>query len=630
MRPHLVSWLEAVLPGSVASALAPTWFTCVGLAGIVTLFVMLSVARRHRLDPAIVASSVLWCYVAAVAAGIVVPMALDLAEQLFTTGRIHVRWAGMTSFWGYLAGVVAVAAVCRAHHLPLARFGDLAAAPLGLALVLARLGCFVAGCDFGKVTRVPWAVRFPSGSPAWQAHVGAGLVPADRAESLPVHPTQLYEAALGVLIIAVAWWATRRRWAREAHGRVFLVTAAVYAIGRIVIEDFRGDTGRGIYLGLASGQIFSLLVLATIAIGLTLRRVRLATAVATATLVLALTAPDTAHAQPQPQAPSASRRPAPSPQPAPASQPAPAPQPASSAPAPPRPGQPSQPSQPGQPGQSGQPGQPSHPSQPGQSGQPSHPFGPPPQPPAAAPAPPAQPMQPAQPTPYDTPGPATQPSVESSGAFVIHVGGLLGLATPINRRPDQVAMLGGPSLSIGLALRRATLWLDLDSFANTDASHGTALLSGSMMTEVANHLQIGGRIGLGATLVNFKDPAFRDVAGTTVRIDALAEYALGRSWAVWLRPLSFDILSAAALGGPIATWQTRLGIGYRFPIGHRAAPAAQPAAAPAPYPPPQPGAAPQPQPGTAPTPQPAPYQQQPGASPPPQPAPYPPPTTRSR
>jgi hypothetical protein len=245
-------------------------------------------------------------------------------------------------------------------------------------------------------------------------------------------------------------------------------------------------------------------------------------------------------------------------------------------------------------------------------------------------------MQPAQPTPYDTPGPAAQPSAESVGAAVIHIGALLGLATPINRRPDQVAMLGGPSLSIGLALRRATLWLDLDSFANTDASHGTALLSGSMMTEVANHLQSGGRIGFGATLVNFKDPAFRDVAGTTVRIDALAEYALGRSWAVWLRPLSFDLLSAAALGGPITTWQTRIGVGYRFPVGHRAAPAAPPAAAPmspgtsppAPYPPPQPGAYPPPQPGA--------YPQQPGTSPPPQPVPYPapapysPPPTRSR
>jgi len=43
MRPHVVHWLEAVFPGGVASALAPTWFTCVGLAGVVALFAMLAI-----------------------------------------------------------------------------------------------------------------------------------------------------------------------------------------------------------------------------------------------------------------------------------------------------------------------------------------------------------------------------------------------------------------------------------------------------------------------------------------------------------------------------------------------------------------------------------------------------------
>ena len=59
MRPHVVSWLESFLPGNVAALVAPTWFTCVGLAGVVTLFLMLVIARRHRIDPGVVASIVL-------------------------------------------------------------------------------------------------------------------------------------------------------------------------------------------------------------------------------------------------------------------------------------------------------------------------------------------------------------------------------------------------------------------------------------------------------------------------------------------------------------------------------------------------------------------------------------------
>src|ERR1043166_8268844 len=268
MRPIVGHWLDAFLPGGFAAALAPTWFTCVGLAGVATLLVMRAIARRHRIEPGAIAGIVLWCYVAAVTAGIVVPAAIDAAEQVLTTGHAHLRWAGMTSFWGYLAGGCAVAVVCRAHSVPLRRFADLTAAPLGLALMLARPGCFLAGCDYGKVSSLPWAMRFPAYSPAWHDHVSAGLVPAERAESLPVHPTQLYEAALGLAIAIVALLVSRSRWARRSDGRVFLLAAAMYAIGRLTVEDLRGDTGRGIYLGLSSGQIFSWLLLVAIAAGL--------------------------------------------------------------------------------------------------------------------------------------------------------------------------------------------------------------------------------------------------------------------------------------------------------------------------------------------------------------------------
>ena len=552
MRPHVVHWLDGLVPGSVASALAPTWFTCVGLAGVIALLAMLAIARRHRIDPGAVASVVLWCYVAAVAAGIAIPSAIDAAEQLLTTGRAQIRWAGMTSFWGYLAGGCAVAAVCRAHRVPVRRFADLAAAPLGVALMLARLGCFLAGCDYGKVSSLPWAVRFPAHSPAWQDHVAAGLVSADRPGSLPVHPTQLYEAALGLAIAALALVVGRRRRqhteARDdgrGDGRVFVLAAAVYAIGRIAIEDLRGDAGRGIYLGLSSGQIFSLLLLAVLAAGHRLRRIRptAATATATATaaglaLGLALTAPD-ARAQ---------------------SAPAPASRTGTGSPATPPAASP-----------------------------PDPPFGP------QLPPPQQQPQQPPAPlyAPSGPPAPpaprgkasvsAGPPAPGSAGGASISAGALVGAAAAFNRRRDQIGSLTGASISIGFAVgatsRQLGVWVDLDSFANRDATHGTALLSAGALFEIGSHLWIGGRVGIGATLVNFHDPAFRDVAGITGRAEALVDYHLGESWVLSLRPLALDVLSAADLGGPIATWQARIGLAYHFGVGHRAAPAAAAAAA---------------------------------------------------
>jgi len=275
VRPLVVHWLARFMSPDAANLLAPTWFMCVGIAGLVSLGVMLVLARRRGIESGIVASAMLWGYIAAVTAGIVIPMTIEAIEHLFATGHLQFRWAGMTSFWGYLAGAAAVAAVCKAERVPLARMADLVALPIGVALVFARLGCFMAGCDYGKVSALPWAVRFPAGSPAWRDQIHAGLIPAGRLESLPVQPTQLYEAMLGIVIVVVAWLVARRS---RTEGRAFLAAAATYAIGRLLIECVRGDVGRGIYGGLSSGQIFSLLVLLAIAARFVLNRRVLTTA----------------------------------------------------------------------------------------------------------------------------------------------------------------------------------------------------------------------------------------------------------------------------------------------------------------------------------------------------------------
>ena len=494
MRPHVVDWLAHWIPGSVAAAIAPSWFTCVGLAGLLGLLVMVARARRGG-DDGVVASAVLWCYVAAVVAGIAMPMAIDAVEHLVGTGQLRVRWSGMTSFWGYLAGFAAVALICRRHALPLARFGDLAAIPMGLALVLARTGCFLGGCDYGKITSVPWAVRFPSGSPAWRDHVKAGLLPPERLESLAVHPTQLYEAVIGLVIIAVALVISRRRWARAREGRVFLAAAATYAVGRIVVEIFRGDLGRGIYAGLSSGQLFSICVLLAITIAGFLDRRRVLAVITISFVAVALGASRPATAQPAP--------------------------PASAPPAPPG------------------------------LAQPTDPYAPPPPPAAAGPEQP----------------PASAPRTTTKPPLRLELGVLGAFAMPVDRRADQVSSLGGLSLSAGILRNQRGAWLDLDSLGNRDASHGTILLSGGVLARLhGSKLSLGGRAGIGATLVNFDEPAFRDAGGAALRFEALAEYALSDRWLVHLRPLSIDILSAADLGGPVTTWQIRAGVAYQLDL----------------------------------------------------------------
>lgn len=267
MRPQLVAWLEQWLPPGVAQALAPTWFTMVGLAGLLCLWSLVRHARRDRLDPPLdpgaVATVVLAGYVAAVSAGIGVPAVVQLVEGYVADGTVRLRPAGMTSFWGYLGGLVAMVLMARRGGVPLGWLADRLTPLLGMTLVLVRTGCFLAGCDYGQLSSAPWAVRFPRGSGAWRDHVEHGLVPVSRDLSLPVHPTQLYEAALGLAIALGAWLHHRR--APVGSGRTFLAAAALYATARLGIENLRGDEVRGLYLGLSSGQLFSLAVLLALA-----------------------------------------------------------------------------------------------------------------------------------------------------------------------------------------------------------------------------------------------------------------------------------------------------------------------------------------------------------------------------
>lgn len=486
MRQYVVAWLTPWIGRDAAAILAPTWFTMAGLAGLVVSVMIVRAARRGGDDVAAAVRATLIAYVAALLGGMAIPLVADMLAHLVRGGGLRVRWAGMVSYCGFLAGLTAAALVLRQSSLSLARFGDLAAAPLGVGIAITRLGCFVAGCDYGQVSAVPWALRFPSGSPAWSAHVHAGLMPATRDASLPVHPTQLYEAALGLLIFAIACGLARVAWARRQHGRVFWSVAAVYGAGRLLIEMVRGDVSRGLVGALSSAQIFALL-LAAVAMAVLWRMRRAPAAALAAALLVSVLRPVPARADDQGA--------------------------------------------------------------------------------AAAPAPRKQ----------------------------VEVGLLLGTALPLNRRAGQVPQLGGGSLSGSLEISPGIdVGLDLDSMANNVATHVSLAAFAGVHRAVTPKLTLGVRGGFGGTLVDFTEESFVDVLATDVRVEATAAWALSDQWQVLVRPLSIDLVNAAALGGPIVTYQFRVGVSYRFGVGSRApAPAPAPAAPAAPAQPATPAPAPE-------------------------------------
>lgn len=142
-------------------------------------------------------------------------------------------------FYGGLIGAVVTGYFLMRHYkLPWWKTADACAPGIALGNVLGRLGCFSAGCCWGKPTTEPWGVRFTE-----LAHEITGV-----PTGTPLHPTQLYESlSMLVVFFFLLWLHPQRRFS----GQVILAYALLYSAIRFVIEFFRDDP-RGDILGLTT------------------------------------------------------------------------------------------------------------------------------------------------------------------------------------------------------------------------------------------------------------------------------------------------------------------------------------------------------------------------------------------
>lgn len=195
-------------------------------------------------------------------------------------------WQGGLAFYGgfILAVSIGLRFIWK-RRLSFARMADLCAPSIAFGLIWGRTGCILAGCCFGHVTALPVGLTFPGaarlpnaaggcprdfdlvtnavgeklcaiGSPAFVQHIKEGLIRPPVAHSLPVHPTQLYEAVFCLLLtLYLFFWRARRV---RFGTQVWWEMCGLYAFGRFIIEYFRNDD-RGLWLGgLSTSQFIAL------------------------------------------------------------------------------------------------------------------------------------------------------------------------------------------------------------------------------------------------------------------------------------------------------------------------------------------------------------------------------------
>ncbi|APR85873.1 Prolipoprotein diacylglyceryl transferase [Minicystis rosea] len=229
-----------------------------GLSLVVGWYLTLGLAERDGLPKETMANNYVVTAIAAVVGSRVLYILTNLNEFDSLASMFAMRKGGLVAYGGFLGGLAGSYFFLRRHKIPLLPWADVAVPSLASGLLITRIGCYLFGCDFGQplkdgapgfLKKLGTFPRWPegtldagSGSPAWVQHVKErGLSPTS-TESLPVHPTQLYESLVGFLLLALLLWARRKQ---KFRGEIFFLFAFAYGVARFLLEMLRDDAERG-------------------------------------------------------------------------------------------------------------------------------------------------------------------------------------------------------------------------------------------------------------------------------------------------------------------------------------------------------------------------------------------------
>jgi phosphatidylglycerol---prolipoprotein diacylglyceryl transferase len=209
----------------------PSWIAPYGVMLVVGCIAAWWLARRRATAVGLDPSHIDLAIPLALLAGLLAAGALDPGQG--QRRAVMVVLAALPVLYGY----------ARAAGLSFRKLADTVALPALALMAAVRVGCFLAGCCFGRPSGgwrpfEFWAVQYPAGSFAHQQHALLGLLAPGAPASLPVHPVQLYEAAM-IALLALAIFRLRAR--RPAPGAELLAALGGYAALRLMLDFLRAD-----------------------------------------------------------------------------------------------------------------------------------------------------------------------------------------------------------------------------------------------------------------------------------------------------------------------------------------------------------------------------------------------------
>ena len=231
-----------------------TFGVILALAYLLALWWLLRGGRHAGEDPDRLISLGLWCIVGAILGAKVLMILRSFPEYLADPSEL---WSLSTLqsagdfYGGFIGALVAAAFFFRKHRdMSVWSTSDLCAPAIALGQAVGRIGCFMAGDDYGKPTSLPWAVTFRDPD---AAQIGGAPL------GVPLHPVQIYESLTCFAFFLFLVWRSRRK---RFEGEIILSYTFLYGLARFLIEYLRGDADRGFLFGgaLSTSQFIAAIV----------------------------------------------------------------------------------------------------------------------------------------------------------------------------------------------------------------------------------------------------------------------------------------------------------------------------------------------------------------------------------
>jgi phosphatidylglycerol:prolipoprotein diacylglycerol transferase len=234
----------------------PTYGLLVSLGVLLGLWISVRNSQKQGIDPDNAWNLGIIVVMCGIIGSKILYILVDWGEYSAHPGEIfslNTLQAGGVFSGGLIGAFVAAAWYIRRHHMPALATCDAFAPGLAIGHAIGRVGCFAAGCCFGKPTDHFWGVTFTS-------PIAHELVGTPIGEAL--QPTQLFESAIELAnFFLLAWLLKRKKFDGEVIGTYFFL----YGIARFFLEYLRGDPGRGDVFGIITGT--QLVALCLIVVG---------------------------------------------------------------------------------------------------------------------------------------------------------------------------------------------------------------------------------------------------------------------------------------------------------------------------------------------------------------------------